>query len=181
MGAEPFAVHLIALGPHEVGLYTAAAKPVLFFTGALGLFSIAFLSSFSSAGPEEAQALLRRSLRTGFAICVVLAAVLSSAAFVAVPLVFGDAYRGAVGSLVVLAWRIPIMALTSPLGSTLIAAGRQTTLMRINVAGALALVAADLVAVPLGGIVGAAAVSVVASLLVLALTYRAQSQPPRLR
>lgn len=167
------------LGPHDVGLYTAAAKPVLFFTGALGLFSIAFLSSFSSAGPEEAQHLLRRSLRTSFAICALLAVLLSAVAVVAVPLVFGDAYRGAVGALVVLAWRIPLMALTSPLGSALIAAGRQTTLMRINVAGALALVGADLVAVPLGGIVGAAAVSVVASLVVLALTYRAQSLPPR--
>ena len=71
------------------------------------------------------------------------------------------------------------MALTSPLGSSLIAAGRQTTLMRINVAGALVLVGADLVAVPLGGIVGAAAVSVVVSLVVLALTWRAQSRPPR--
>jgi O-antigen/teichoic acid export membrane protein len=104
------------------------------------LFSIAFLSSFSSAGPEEARRLLRRSLRTSFAVCFVLAAVLSSVAVVAVPLVFGDAYRGAVATLVVLAWRIPIMALSSPLGSALIAAGRQTTLMRLNVVGALALV-----------------------------------------
>jgi O-antigen/teichoic acid export membrane protein len=171
------------LGPRKVGLYTAASKPVLFFTGALGLFSIAFLSSFSAAQPEEAHALLRRSLRTSFAVCAVLAACLSAVAVVAVPLVFGDDYRGAVGALVVLAWRIPIMALSSPLGSALIAAGRQTTLMRNNVLGALALVGGDLVAVPFAGILGAAAVSVVASAIVLALTYRAvraPSQPPPL-
>ena len=172
------------LGPRKVGLYTAASKPVLFCTGALGLFSIAFLSSFSSAGPDEARQLLRRSLRTSFAVCAPLAALLSSAAVVAVPLVFGDAYRGAVAALVVLAWRIPIMALSSPLGSALIAAGRQTTLMRNNVVGALALVGGDLFAVPFGGIVGAAAVSVLASILVLGLTYRAvraPSRPPPLR
>ena len=170
------------LGPRKVGLYTAASKPVLFFTGALGLFSIAFLSSFSAARPEEARQLLRRSLRTSFAVCALVAACLSAGAVVAVPLVFGDAYRGAVVALVVLAWRIPIMALSSPLGSALIAAGRQMTLMRLNVVGALALVGGDLVAVPFGGIVGAAALSVVASLLVLALTYRAvraPSQPPQ--
>ena len=172
------------LGPRKVGLYTAASKPVLFCTGALGLFSIAFLSSFSSAGPDEARQLLRRSLRTSFAVCAPLAALLSSAAVVAVPLVVGDAYRGAVAALVVLAWRIPIMALSSPLGSALIAAGRQTTLMRNNVVGALALVGGDLFAVPFGGIVGAAAVSVLASILVLGLTYRAvraPSRPPPLR
>ena len=172
------------LGPRKVGLYTAASKPVLFCTGALGLFSIAFLSSFSSAGPDEARQLLRRSLRTSFAVCAPLAVSLSSAAVVAVPLVFGDAYRGAVAALVVLAWRIPIMALSSPLGSALIAAGRQTTLMRNNVVGALALVGGDLFAVPFGGIVGAAAVSVLASILVLGLTYRAvraPSRPPPLR
>src|SRR5437588_404899 len=71
------------LGPRKVGLYTAASKPVLFCTGALGLFSIAFLSSFSSAGPDEARQLLRRSLRTSFAVCAPLAALLSSAAAVA--------------------------------------------------------------------------------------------------
>jgi len=89
-----------------------------------------------------------------------------------------------VAALVVLAWRIPIMALSSPLGSALIAAGRQTTLMRNNVVGALALVGGDLFAVPFGGRVGAAAVSVLASILVLGLTYRAvraPSRPPPLR
>src|SRR5207247_7589186 len=95
------------LGPHKVGLYTAAAKPVLFFTGALGLFSIAFLSTFSSAGPDEARALLRRSLRTSFAICLALAVALISLAFVAVPLVFRAAYRRAVGAPVVPPGPIP--------------------------------------------------------------------------
>jgi O-antigen/teichoic acid export membrane protein len=162
------------LGPHEVGLYAAAAKPVLFCTGAIGLFSIAFLSSFSAASPEEARALLRRSLRTSFALCLAIAALLSAVAVVAVPLVFGDAYRGAVAALAVLAWRIPAMALSSPLGSALIAAGRQTVLMRNNLVGALALVGGDLVAVPLAGIVGAAVVGVLASILVLGLNYRAE-------
>src|SRR5204862_6278843 len=66
------------LGPRKVGLYTAASKPVLFFTGALGIFSVSFLSSFSAARRSDAAHwLLRKALRTSFAVCAPVAAVLS--------------------------------------------------------------------------------------------------------
>jgi hypothetical protein len=45
--------------------------------------------------------------------------------------------------------------------------------MRHNVLGAVVLVAGDLVAVPAFGILGAGAVSIVASSIVLVLNYRA--------
>ena len=166
------AIELI-LGPHDVGLYTAASKPVLFFTGALGLFSVSFLSSFSTArGADAAQWLLRKSLRTSFAVCTPLAVVLSAGSVVVVPLLFGHEYRHAAAILAVLAWRIPLVALSSPFGSALVAVGRQTTLMQNNVAGAVLLVGGDLVAIPTLGIMGAAVVSLAGSVLVLALNYR---------
>ena len=166
------AIELI-LGPHDVGLYTAASKPVLFFTGALGLFSVSFLSSFSAArGGDAPHWLLRKSLRTSFAVCTPLAVVLSAGSVVVVPLLFGHEYRHAAAILAVLAWRIPLVALSSPFGSALVAVGRQTTLMQNNVAGAVLLVGGDLVAIPTLGIMGAAVVSLAGSVLVLALNYR---------
>ena len=81
--------------------------------------------------------------------------------------------------LALLAWRIPIVAVGGPLGSALIADGRQTTLMRNNVLGAIVVVAGDLAAVPAVGILGAAGVSVVAAVLVLTLNYRAATDPGR--
>lgn len=169
----------VFLGPRDVGLYSAASKPVLFVTGIIGIFSISFLSSFSAAG-REAIRLLRKAVRTSLAVCLPLAALLSAGSIVFVPLVFGDAYRSAAAALAVLAWRIPIMALAGPLGTSLIAVGRQTTLMRNNVVGAVVIVAGDLVAVPALGILGAGAVSILASAIVLVLDYRAVATDPAL-
>ena len=167
------------LGPHKVGIYAAGSKPVLFVTGLIGIFSISFLSSFSAAGPETAVGLLRRALRTSLAACLTVTILLSAGSIVVVPLVFGDAYRNAAAVLALLAWRIPIVAVGGPLGSALIADGRQTTLMRNNVLGAIVVVAGDLAAVPAVGILGAAGVSVVAAVLVLTLNYRAATDPGR--
>lgn len=161
------------LGPHKVGLYTAASKPVLFCTGAIGIFSVSFLSSFSAASrADAAHWLMRKALRTSFAVCLPIAVLLSAGSILIVPLVFGDEYERAAAVLALLAWRIPVVALSSPFGSALVAAGRQRRLMRNNVAGALLLVAGDLVAIPLLGIIGAALVSVVGTVAVLLLNYR---------
>ena len=166
------AIELI-LGPHKVGLYTAASKPVLFFTGAVGIFSVSFLSSFSAArGTDAAHWLLRKALRSSFAVCAPVAVALSAGSVVIVPLLFGHQYRHAAAVLAVLSWRIPLVALSSPFGSALVALGRQTRLMRNNVAGAVLLVAGDLVAIPTLGIMGAAVVSLAGSALVLLLNYR---------
>ena len=166
------------LGPRKVGLYTAASKPVLFCTGAVGLFSIAFLSSFSAARDADAAQLLRKALRTSFAVCVPVAVALSSVSVLLVPFVFGHRYADAGGILAILAWRIPIVALSSPLGSALVAAGRQRTLMRNNVIAAVVVIGGDLLAIPLVGLAGAAVVSLLGSLVVLALNGRAARSAP---
>jgi O-antigen/teichoic acid export membrane protein len=161
------------LGPHDVGIYAAGSKPVLFVTGAIGLFSISFLSSFSAAGRADGAWLLRRSLRAVAVVCTPLALLMSASSIVVIPLVFGDAYRAAAGVLAVLAWRIPVAALAGPYGSALISFGRQTRLMRNNIIGATILVAGEVVAIPLTGLLGAAAVSVGATAVVTYLNYRA--------
>ena len=162
------------LGPHKVGIYAAGSKPVLFVIGAAGLFSVSFLSEFSAARESDsARRLLRKALRTSAVVALPITVALSSSAVVLLPFLFGHRYTDAGLVLVVLAWRIPIAALTGPYASALISHGRQKALMRNNLIAAAALAAGDLVAIPLLGILGAAAASVVASALVLGLNYRA--------
>ena len=43
----------LALGPHDVGIYSVASKPAFFVTSAVGLFSLAFLSAFSATGTRR--------------------------------------------------------------------------------------------------------------------------------
>src|SRR5207253_7498466 len=52
----------LLLGHGKVGLYGAALKPVSFFLGALGLFSVALLSGYSAAPDSETSSLFRRSV-----------------------------------------------------------------------------------------------------------------------
>ena len=142
---------------------------------ALGIFSVSFLSSFSSAKGDAARWLLRKTMWTSFAVCLPLGVALSAGSILIVPAVFGQRYHSAAGVLAILAWRVPIVALASPLGSALVSSGRQRTLMRNNIAGAIVLAGADLAAIPLFGVLGAAAGGVGGSAIVLALNYRAVS------
>jgi O-antigen/teichoic acid export membrane protein len=162
----------IALGPRKLGFYGAGSKPVLFVTSALGLFAVAFLSSFSGQSPAAAEALLRRAVRTALALCLPLAIVISATAVAVVPMVFGHAYTGAAIVLTILAWKIPVVAAALPYGSVLIARDRQVVLMRNNLIAAGLTVAADLIAIPLFGLPGAAVVGVGNALVSSYLNHR---------
>jgi O-antigen/teichoic acid export membrane protein len=162
----------IALGPHQLGLYGAGSKPVLFVTSTLGLFTVAFLSSFSAQHGAEAEALFRRAVRTAVAACVPLAVVLSATSVAIVPLLFGHAYGGAAIVLAILAWKIPLTAFGLPYGAVLVARDRQVALMQNNLVAGVLTVVADLVAIPIFGIPGAAAVGVGNAVLVSYLNQR---------
>ena len=161
------------LGSAQAGLYGAAYGPVLFLAGAAGLFSVAFLSSYSAARSDERRhELASRALRLGAAVALPVAALATVASPIGVPLVYGDAYDPAVAPFAILVWTIPLMALTIPYTAALVAADRQRTLMRHNVVGAALNVAANLAAIPLLGINAAAAITVLSFALVLALNHR---------
>ena len=49
----------LALGPHDLGIYGIALRPVDFAAGAVGLFSLSFLSAFTATTHEDAAALAR--------------------------------------------------------------------------------------------------------------------------
>ena len=78
----------------------------------------------------------------------------------------------AVVSLAILAWILPLMALTTPYANALIAGNRQLTLMKNTIIGAVFAVGAGVAGIEVVGIKGAAVVRVASALLVLALNYR---------
>ena len=166
-------VALIALilGHGETGLYGAALKPVAFFLGALGLFSISFLAGYSASSTEDTNVLFRRSILLGFGSMMAIAIALSAGSPL-VTFVFGQHYSGAAAPLAVLAWTLPIAALSVPYTSVLVARDRQDLVMHNNIAGAVFNVAANAVAITFGGITAAAVVRFSTYALLLVLNHR---------
>jgi O-antigen/teichoic acid export membrane protein len=162
----------LILGHGQVGLYGAALKPVSFFLGALGLFSVALLSGYSAAPDSETAPLFRRSVLLGSVSMTAVAIALSAGAPV-VTLLFGPSYAGAAAPMAVLAWTLPLAGLSVPYGSVLVARNRQDLLMHNNIIGAVFNVAACLIAVEFIGITGAAAVRVATYALMLLLNHNA--------
>jgi O-antigen/teichoic acid export membrane protein len=156
----------------HVGLYSAAYKPVLFCVTALGLFYVSFLASLSAATGEQRFRLFRRTVLTAAGATLPVAAVLSATAGVLVTLVFGDSFEGAGLPLAILVWGLPLLAVSGAYGNALIAGDRQKFVMRNNIVAAVANILANLVAVPLFGLIGAAVVTVACEMLVLMLNYR---------
>jgi polysaccharide transporter, PST family len=161
----------LALGPRDVGIYAVASRPAFFVTGAVGLFSMAFLSAFSATEESGAAALKGRALRWAFGLGVLIAAGLSIASLL-IPFVFGERYDDAVPVLAVVAWRIPLAVIASIYGAVLIARGRQIDVMRNSIYIAAFVVGADLFAVLVFGLMGAAVVSVAAGGLAFILNRR---------
>lgn len=163
----------LLLSREDVGLYGAAYKPILFLTGVLGLYSLSFLSSYSAAAHSERGLLSTQALRTVTAATVPVAVLLSVGAGPGLELVYGDGYRGATVALAILAWSVPLLAVATPYANILIVHHHGKMLMRHNLVAAAAAIVATVVAVPLAGIAGAAAVTVAAFALVMVLNYRA--------
>jgi O-antigen/teichoic acid export membrane protein len=162
----------LLLGPRDVGIYGAAAKPSLFVIGALGLFTVSFLSAYSSASGEVAAALLQRSIRTALLLTIPVALALSLGSGSIVPLLFGHKYASGAAVLAILSWRIPIAALGAPFPTLLLCGDFQKVMMRNSFAVAAFVLAADSVAVPVFGIKGAAVVGVMTATFGLFLNYR---------
>ena len=162
----------LLIGPHPLGLYAAASKAPLFFSAAIGLFSVSFLAGFSATSGEEALEVFRKASRILVGTSLVVAVALSAAAPLFVPLVFGHRYDGAVASAAILAWILPMMALTTPYANALIAGHMQLALMKNTIVGAIFAVGAGTAGIEVVGIKGAAVVRVASATLVLALNYR---------
>ena len=161
------------IDPSHAGYYATGTKPALFVIQAIGLFYVSFLASYSAAHPEAAADLFRRSVRLGLAVSVPIAVALTLGAEFVVPFVVGHRYEIAAPVLAILAWKIPFSALSSPYNGVLLVGDRQLSLMWNNVAGAAVNIVGDLIAAPTVGIYGVAAVSLITTITILVLNYRA--------
>jgi O-antigen/teichoic acid export membrane protein len=161
----------LILGHGKAGLYGAALKPVTLFLGLLGLFSISFLAGYSSAPNGETASLFRRSTVISLLAMIAVAAALSAGSPL-VTFVFGHKYAGAATTLAILAWALPLAGLGGPYASVLIARGRQDMLMRNNLVGAVVNVGANVAAITMIGIEGAAGVRVGTYALTLLLNHQ---------
>jgi O-antigen/teichoic acid export membrane protein len=172
LGAVDVAALGFLLGPAAAGTYSAGSRPVLFALTAVGIFFYSFVVSYSSASAPERVGLLRSSTRASLGVALLAALGLTVLAVPLVSLLFGDAYSDAALVLAILAWKVPASAAGSPFVGVLLAHGRQVTLMWNFVLGA---VAAVLLVVPAALLLegpGVAAASVLATLLVTALSIR---------
>lgn len=176
-GAVKYSLDLLLiaalLGAQDVGLFGAAYKPVLFFSTLLALLSISFLSTYSrSAGGAEQRELTRKTVVVAALGTIPLAMLISAGSAPAISLVFGSDYAGSATPFAILAWTLPLLAMSLPYGNILIAGDKQGVFMRHNIAGTLANVAATAAAIPLFGLSGAAGATVFSSALVMTLNYR---------
>ena len=169
-----FDIFLVAvlIGRADVGFYGAAYKPVLFFSGALGLFYVSFLSQYSVLDAEHLRHLFRRTVLAAGAATLALATLLAAGAGLIVENMYGEQYAPAAAVLAVLIWTVPLLAVNGAYSNALIAGHRQRVLMRSNITGAAFNVLANAAAIPLFGIEGAAVVTVLSELIVLGMNYR---------
>jgi O-antigen/teichoic acid export membrane protein len=161
----------LALGPREVGIYGVAIRPVAFASGAVGLFSLSYLSALSATASEHIAALHGRALRVSLVACVIVAACLSVSSLL-IPFVFGNEYSDAVPVMAILSWRIPLAALSLMYISLLVAQDRQLTLMWNNIIALAFILVIDVVLITTFGLIGAAVASVIASGITFLVNYR---------
>ena len=176
-GAARYSLSLLLIAvflPHrDLGLFGAAYKPVLFFSTLVALFSVSFLSSYSAAADGAQRAdLIRKTVTLSAVVTIPAALVLSAGSSVATDVLFGESYGGSSLPLAILAWSLPLLALSLPYGNVLVWADHRTVWMRHLIAGTVASVPAYVIAIPLFGLVGAACTMVASCALVLALNYR---------
>ena len=163
----------LLLDRHSVGLYTAAYKPVLFAISGMALFFVSFLAHYSAARGEDANQAFRRTVTLAVMVTIPAALLLAVESSLFVELAYGEAFAGAAFALALLAWSVPIAAVSEPYRQALIAGGREQLLMRNNIIGALLNLGANLIVIPLAGIAGAAAVTLATEALIAALNARA--------
>ena len=167
----------ILLGQAQVGLYSAAYRPILFATYSFGLLFTSFFAAYNAARSDERRAMLiGRTVRVTAAMSVPVAIVLSVGAGPLTHVLYGADYAGSAAPLAILAWVIPLVSSGSCWGLALISHGHQAMNMRHNLTGVAFNVAVNFAAIPLFGIVGAAAVTLCTSVIVVSLNYRAATR-----
>jgi O-antigen/teichoic acid export membrane protein len=161
-------------GSVDVGEYAVAYK----LTYALQFLPLAFVAALypgmSNAAQNDRAALpgiLKGSLRLMMIVSVPLTALLSSLAYIIIPLVYGAQFIGSIAPLIVLPWVLIPIFLDFPIGSLLNAthrAGQKTAAMGITM---VVNVIANALLIPTMGPAGAAWAGVISFVILFALGW----------
>jgi O-antigen/teichoic acid export membrane protein len=163
----------VLLTQAQVGLYSAAYRPILFTTYSIGLLFMSFFAAYNAAQSEQTrEMLLSRTVRLSAGISLPIAIAFSAGAGLIVSVLFGENYADAAIPLAILAWTVPILATGSCFGLVLVSHHQQVLVMRHALAGVAFNVLANFLAVPVFGIGGAATITVGSILLTSVLNYR---------
>ncbi|HEY0305630.1 MAG TPA: flippase, partial [Longimicrobiales bacterium] len=166
----------------EVGLYLVAYT-LLNFLGVLGgVITLSVLPTLRRLRDDVRQrndiyfTAMARALAAGLPVAV-------GGALLAAPLidlVFGAQYHASADGLKILIWTFPLLLLRSVEQGALIAQGRQGRVMQTTGAAAFVNISLNLIAIPLLGIVGAAATTLTAEIVryFLARRFAAQATFP---
>lgn len=159
-------------GSAAAGVYAAVYRIPNAWMTLVGLVMIGMIApvarQLQSASHTDALAIRRRSLRLGSGAAVVVL-VSSVPAYLLVPLVFGEAYRGGRNALLVLMVATAVMALAASLHPLYIALARDRDIFSLAVTGMVVNLAANAIAIPQWGALGAAVATLAAQGALLAL------------
>jgi len=193
---RPLGVHLLAQsvyyradgvmlapirGAAAAGVYGAAYRlfdTLSFVTTIYGLLAGPRTARLARENPQQAA----REVGTGLVAMAGVAAAAVIGVFLfagpVVGLVYGPAFEAAVLPLQLLGVALALSILTTPYSWALVAADRQAALARLSVVAAVVNVAANAVAIPLLGITGAAATTVLTEVLLLLGSRQALADHP---
>ena len=154
-----------------VGLYAAAYTLVNFLVNVGAMYSMSLMAPLAQLAedPPERQSIYSTAWARAVAVMLPVAAGGGLIAHDAITVAFGTDFVAAGTVLVVLLISVPLSMLRSVAAAAIMAQGREDILFRTVLISAVVNIGLNLVAVPVFGMLGAAAVTVVTELLRLVL------------
>ena len=171
ISADTFLLALLR-GSAAAGVYAAVYRIPNVWMTLVGLAMLGMVAPtarrMTTASRAEVHDLQRRSLRLGLlaAATIVVSAI---PAYIVVPVIFGPTYREGRTSLLVLMAATALMAIGASLHPLYFALARDRDVFTLAVGGTLVNLAANAVAIPVWGMVGAATATLVAQGFLLVL------------
>lgn len=180
--ASTDAVLLAALrSASQAGIYAAVYRIPNAWITIIGLLVVGFVPITArtlTTRPDALTALVARAKRVGLAAGGLIVITIP-VAYVLVPIVFGHAYRSGQMPLVVLLAATAVNAIAAPFHPLYLALQRDRALAGISLAAAGLNFVANLVVIPLVGMIGAASTTLGAQVLLLVVLWNALSQAAR--
>ncbi len=181
LGASAIAVQLyynsdsillgVMRGVADVGWYGAAYRvvyAVLAVTLAVHVVILPMLARLVTSDPAQVGPLLAASSRALMVFAVPCAIGLSLTSAPVVTTLFGSAYAPSATPLAILAWVSLTVSANAPFGALMLARGQDRPYLLVTAGGAILSIGANLLVIPRFGMTGAALVTVLQEVFVLA-------------